>query len=94
MYYSVVVTGLTIEICTHSDIVVSLGSEDGKFVECEGTRKSEEWDDSDFLYSPMNTIPVWALGSLVLLLVIYLCVFVVNAMRLHKLSKHRVTYIA
>ena len=95
MLCSAITTGLAVEVRNHSNIILSLGStaNDRKYIDCEETRTSKEFDDSDFLYVPTNMVSAWALGSLLLLMGVYLSIFLVNAIKLHKLFRYRVNYI-
>ena len=84
MYFCVVTTGLASEVYEHRDIIVTLGNSDG-FVDCAQKGTPAEWgpqDDGEFLYTPSNMIPLWALCSLFGLLGVNLCVCIINAITL------------
>lgn len=93
MYYCVVTTALAMEVYAHRDIIFSTGNSEGQpFVECAQKGTRAQWgpqDDGEFLYVPTNMVPLWALCSLVGVFVVNLCVFVINAIMLYKISRQQ-----
>lgn len=103
VYCSVVTTALSLEVYRHSDIILYFGGPEGKtFLHCasaspfpptpaaSGTVSPPNGDpDPDILNVPTNTVPLWALGSAVGLILVYVCVFVVNAVTLRSVQSRK-----
>lgn len=95
MWLAALTAALGVEVYEHSDILLYLGGPDRKtYLHCpsptpfpppsalSSVAAPDHDSDPDILRVPTNTLPVWALGSLVLLILVYLCVFVVNTVTL------------
>lgn len=94
MYFSVVVTALCLEAYRQSHIIFYFGGAERKsFLHCgsaamttpspSSTTSPPSGDpDPDVLNVPTNTVPLWALASLLGLMLVYICVFLVNAVTL------------
>ena len=99
MFFSVVTTGLSMEVYRHNDILLNMGGPHrNSYLHCGsseqfpptlppsggGATVSPNNADGDpyILSVPTNTVPLWALGTLFILLLVYVCVFVVNAVTL------------
>lgn len=87
MYFSVVIATLSLEVYHYRDVILSSGTQtpmDGNpggktYVLCEVSAHSFK---ENTIYVPTNMIPMWALSSLVGLMLIYVCVLVVNVVPL------------
>lgn len=84
MYFSAVTTALTMEIYNQRHLILFDGnSESSEYVNCDPVTGSVDRNTEYYLYVPTNMVPVWALGSLVLLLPVYVCVFIFNTVTLY-----------
>lgn len=74
LYFMGVATALATEVYEQSDLIATLGNATSKndyyrsmSVECEG---------GDTLEVPNNMVPLWALGSMAFLWLLYICIFI------------------
>lgn len=77
VFYTAVLTALTVEVIQNRDIILSLGrSKQDNFVDC-GSNLSPDHSDSDVIHVPNNLMPAVALLILLALLLVYSCILAV-----------------
>ncbi len=89
MYFCGVTVALATQIYQHSDLILSQGvSRVDNFVDCKYNHNSDKWEsNNDILYAPSNQLPLWTLGSMVMVVIVHFSVFIINAVTLHQIYK-------
>ena len=89
MYFSAVTTGLSMEVYNQRHLIfIDRNVMRAEYMDCDPVTGSVDWNTEYYLYVPTNMVPMWALGSLILLIPVYSCVFLFNAITLYRTSRN------